>query len=399
MSEVTLRKVSLPPWTCPDGPSGVHSVAVHQERLHIARVRSARPGNTIEYQAAILDPAASRFITVAEGIAESRSGLALTAPTCAYRQIPGGDMGTMELLLGIQQGGQPALTLRWSPTSGALEKVSRPNAAVDAAFSCAACICTAKHAYGVHRDATGGISGLIDLNRPGGEQPLLLPMPPRGGRSLSDATIHDQAIYATISDAVLGFELWRLPLTDAACGHWEAVLERGAHRYAQNRDIFALASHRGSLFAIAGTAPALRTPKSKFLDYQGFELLRIEPDGWELIFGVPRFSPSGIKIPLSGLGPSLDAGARREFRGIVAHAGGLVLASSDIAGMHVATSVMGEDWIDGPIPGVGDFHRLHSGRTFSCGADLALLVEGFDAAGLHQTEVWLEDGRTQTAND
>ncbi len=122
-------------------------------------------------------------------------------------------------------------------------------------------------------------------------------------------------VFLAVSDPVAGFEVYRCDLGDVS-GGFERVIEGGAQRFALNGAVSAVAATPGGL--LLGTAPLAHGANP--VGNWGPELLMLDGDGkWDLIIGQPRFSPDGLRIPASGLGPGLGQGQNAAIKAI-AHA-------------------------------------------------------------------------------
>lgn len=127
----------------------------------------------------------------------------------------------------------------------------------------------------------------------------------RGGVTAM-ASAHGK-IYAAIRDADRGFELWRASPANKLPWEWDKVLDRGAHAFSQASTVSQMCEFKGDLYLATGIS------ESGFgKDYAGpaaAQLLRVRADGgWDLVVGQPRFSPDGLKVPLSGIGPGFGDG-------------------------------------------------------------------------------------------
>ncbi len=175
-------------------------------------------------------------------------------------------------------------------------------------------------------------------------QSALAQFEPKPGCRLSHWLKVGTSLYIAIDDDEYGFTLWRTDL-DPEPRRWTALIERGAERFIQNRQVFALVSYNCWLVIAAGTVPESRRPESAFFDYRGFELLRLTPESseWDLLCGVPRVSPQGLKLPLSALGPSLGKRGR-EWHLLSSQGGRLWVGTQDEEGFKLWHSLEGEDW-------------------------------------------------------
>lgn len=206
---------------------------------------------------------------------------------------------------------------------------------------------------------------------------------------LSDIVAFGSTLYAATIDGERGFELWR---SDGAKGPlvWTRILERGGWRYAHNSEALAMIEHAEALYVIAGTSAEKRKPDSQYLDYKGFEIIRINPNGsWELLIGVPRFSPDGLIVPLSGLGAGLSSGLKFEFRSCLSFRQQLLMGLDSINGFQLWASSDGEQWDTLPTPEFSDIYRVDSCRILAIGERLVLVLETSDASGNQSTRIWL----------
>ena len=125
---------------------------------------------------------------------------------------------------------------------------------------------------------------------------------------LSHITSFDGRLTLAIDDSKEGFHLWTRNLDSEM--EWVPILRRGGQRYSMNAHVFACVPWRGALYVVSGPGER-RSPT----DYQvGFEMLRIYLDGsWDLVVGAPRVTGSGLKVPLSCLGPGMDEFTPAQF--------------------------------------------------------------------------------------
>lgn len=210
-------------------------------------------------------------------------------------------------------------------------------------------------------------------------------------RSVSALAGFHGALYAATVNPESGFELWKLQEDGREGPTWQVVVDNGAHRFVHNQQVFSMQVHDGALFLAAGTPADEQTPESKFFDYRGFEILRLEADGhWDLMVGIPRFSPRGIIVPFSGLGPGLDPRRHTDFGCWVSRAGRLVLGVMDEEGFRLWASERGEEWDLLPEPAFSDIYQVDRCRMYSAGDGLVLVLETTDLDGDEQTQIWTD---------
>jgi len=110
-------------------------------------------------------------------------------------------------------------------------------------------------------------------------------------------------LYAGTANPDRGFQLWQTEANGSPPFEWTRVLVDGAGAFNHNLAVCAMAEFKGALYVGSGITG---------FGYDNFhdvgpascELLRVYPDGkWDLIAGQMRFTPDGLKVPLSLLGP------------------------------------------------------------------------------------------------
>lgn len=113
-------------------------------------------------------------------------------------------------------------------------------------------------------------------------------------------------IYTGTCNPQRGFQLWRSKATGKAPYKWEKVLTEGAYRYGFNFTAATLTEFNGALYIGSGIT-GFGYDKPTDIGPAAAELIRLNPDdSWDLIFGDARFTPDGLKIPYSGMGPGMD---------------------------------------------------------------------------------------------
>jgi hypothetical protein len=153
--------------------------------------------------------------------------------------------------------------------------------------------------------------------------------------------------------------------------NWKPVLVRGAHRYSENAEILAAASHGDCLFVVLGksaSAPRRKTP--------GFEVVRVYADGsWDLLIGTPRVSDQGLKVPLACLGPGMDEFEPSRFCFFASGRNGLLLGTyDDLAGFRIWRSVDGTRWVAGEAELVG-IDRVRGAESLPLAGGIALILQ------------------------
>jgi SAM-dependent methyltransferase len=118
--------------------------------------------------------------------------------------------------------------------------------------------------------------------------------------------VFDDHLYATTINYVSGFELWKTDGEGRPPYRWTKVLAAGAYRGRHNEGGASLWPFGGALYVGTGISGG---GYNRFYNIgpAAAEVIRVFPDDtWDLIVGVPRATPDGLRVPLSGLGPGFD---------------------------------------------------------------------------------------------
>lgn len=116
----------------------------------------------------------------------------------------------------------------------------------------------------------------------------------------------DDHLYAGTGNPDRGFELWKTKAQGKPPYKWTRVLTRGAHRFNVNETTASMTVLNGALYVGSGL-PGLGYDKAHDVGPAAAELLRVFPDdSWEVLVGAARFTPDGLRIPLSLMGPGYD---------------------------------------------------------------------------------------------
>lgn len=125
-------------------------------------------------------------------------------------------------------------------------------------------------------------------------------------RAVYSMTTFAGSLYAGTANSARGFQIWKTEARGNPPFQWHRVLGDGASRFNLNMAPSCMVEFDGYLY-IGGGLPGFGYDKVNDVGPAAAELIRLAPDGqWELIFGIPRFSWDGLKIPLSLHGEGLD---------------------------------------------------------------------------------------------
>ncbi len=111
------------------------------------------------------------------------------------------------------------------------------------------------------------------------------------------------ALYASTINPSHGFQLWRTEAKGKPPFKWEKVLDRGAWRYALNMEVTSACAFGDALYL--GTGLSGRGHDATHdIGPGAAELIRVRSDGsWDLLVGEMRFSPDGLLVPSTAMGP------------------------------------------------------------------------------------------------
>lgn len=165
-------------------------------------------------------------------------------------------------------------------------------------------------------------------------------------------------LYAGTINPERGFQLWRTAAAGEPPYRWEPVARDGAGAFNHNLIVSAMREFNGALYVGSGIT-GFGHDVVHDVGPASAELMRVHADGtWDLIAGRMRFTESGLKVPLSLLGPGLGDLYNSVVCSLAAHDGVLYLGThqweavrgieSDagqlVGGYQLWASENGEDW-------------------------------------------------------
>ncbi len=195
---------------------------------------------------------------------------------------------------------------------------------IGAAQTVSAVVCTERTLWALISDPHHPNAALqrlfeVDLSQPGRLRARAMDLAELGvggARIITAIARLGEGLVVAVSDPRRGFDLM-LHTPGEAVPDFTSLLTRGAQRFAPNGAISAIASAPmaegdGLLIGTAALATIEGSPGN-----WGPELLRLDADGgWELIFGMPRLTPDGLKRPRTGKRPGLDVPKNAAVRAI-----------------------------------------------------------------------------------
>lgn len=214
----------------------------------------------------------------------------------------------------------------------------------------------------------------------------------------------DGHLYAGTSNRERGYQLWRAVDGASLPLQWERLIVDGAYGFTSNPVATAIATFDGSLYVASGTDGAGYDNASD-VGPSAIELIRLSPTGeWELIIGQPRFTPSGLKVPLAMMGPGLDDPFNANASALVEWKGALYLGTTQweafraleleenlVGGFQLWASTDGTEWhavLDegGGAPSCVSITALYPTETqlWATTANYAVLLELMAQLGNHR---------------
>ena len=187
-------------------------------------------------------------------------------------------------------------------------------------------------------------------------------------RGIFSLAVFNDHLYAGTSNPTTGFEIWKTAATGKPPYRWERVMQQGAYRYNHNHTASTLVEFKGSLY-ISSALPGLGQDKDENVGPAAAELLRLHADdSWDLLVGTPRFTPDGLKIPLSLHDAGFEDAENSLFWAIAHHDGVLYAGSHNNTtwrhalagdpelkgGFHLWATENGEEWHPVSLDGFGD---------------------------------------------
>ncbi len=212
-------------------------------------------------------------------------------------------------------------------------------------------------------------------------------MPPDS--AVSAMTVMSGDLYVAAANHARGFGLWKsaLPAGDA---EWTPVLADGAWRYSLNADVHALVPLKNSLLVAAGvSSDELSQTFDERFQADGCELLRVYKSGdWDILVGTPRFSPQGLKVPLSGSPAGFDEQPPLRFGFLVEDSGWCYFGGRNALGWHTLQSKDGETWTPAWPGFFTAFQEVRIVAVHPTGSGLVIVAETKDYEQNQLLQIW-----------
>lgn len=164
---------------------------------------------------------------------------------------------------------------------------------------------------------------------------------------ISQIALYKNKIYLGKNNLQKGIEIYKLDwdknnINNLIC---QEIIIKGAYRYSLNQKIFAMTVFQDCLYFACGLDLENKTLKEFSTYKNGFELIRIyEDNDWDIIAGSPKFSPQGLKVPLSTFDGGFDDNNNIIVDSLLVHQNQLYLWTKNIDNCQIWHSDHGEDW-------------------------------------------------------
>lgn len=184
--------------------------------------------------------------------------------------------------------------------------------------------------------------------------------------SISRLMVFNDYLYASAGNPERGFQIWKTDARGTPPYTWQPVLMEGAFRYNLNETAPTMAVFNEGLYISTGL-PGLGYDSANDVGPAAAEILRLNPDDtWDLVMGSPRFTPDGLKVPFSAMGPGFDDFYNSVFWSMAVHDDVLYAGSHHWltfesarsgayqGGFQVWATEDGESWEPVTLDGFGD---------------------------------------------
>lgn len=214
-----------------------------------------------------------------------------------------------------------------------------------------------------------------EINLPNSEQ--------ADNKAISEIVVFNDRLYAATMNSESGFQVWKTSQnTPGESLVWQSVLVSGAYKYVLNQQIFTMVAFQSALYIVAGVQISDDRVNN-------FELIRIYPDDdWDLIFGVPRFTPKGLKVPLSAIDPSLDNLNDSSFKCLFVRDDYLYLGTQNEDGLQLWTSEDGETWMAIPQFDLKDYYQVEVHTILSTSSATNLILNTTNLYQVESLQIW-----------
>ncbi len=193
-------------------------------------------------------------------------------------------------------------------------------------------------------------------------------------QGISHTIVFNNFLCAATENLTQGFQIGKMQIDASTLPSWEPLLTKGAYRYSLNQKVYSMAVFQDNLYVASGIAN-LSSQDTPPPSPCGFELTRLYPEGdWDLIVGTPKFTPDGLKVPLSAMGAGFDEPYNQRIQSLVVHKDHIYLCFEHWDGFQLWRSEDGEIWEQVSFAQLNEYHNVMVKGALSTSTGLAFLV-------------------------
>ena len=163
-------------------------------------------------------------------------------------------------------------------------------------------------------------------------------------QAVSQIVAFNNCLYAGTVNPETGFQIWKTQDTNQTPYTWKQIISDGARGYAFNSCVSSMVVFQGNLYFASGM-PADSYDRGNDIPITAPEIIRIYPDdSWDLIVGAPKFTPDGLKVPLSVMGAGFDDSHNCTLQFMAVHNDCLYVGTQGKGGFQLWATEDGEIW-------------------------------------------------------
>jgi hypothetical protein len=212
----------------------------------------------------------------------------------------------------------------------------------------------------------------------------------QNNQAISEVSVFNNCLYAATVNPLRGFQIWKTQANGQTPYVWEQVLVDGAYWHTLNQLVSSMVVFKDNLYIASRPFVFGHNEVNNFYP-PASELIRIYPDNsWDLIVGTPRFTPNGLKVPLSGKGSGFDNPYDSTFQCLAVHNGYLYAGTRSEDSFQLWTSEDGQTWEPISLENLGNHFRIALLNAMSTPLGLVLVAntKSYEDKD-YRLEIWL----------
>ncbi|MBD1833393.1 hypothetical protein H6F61_12055 [Cyanobacteria bacterium FACHB-472] len=163
-------------------------------------------------------------------------------------------------------------------------------------------------------------------------------------QAISQIMAFNNCLYAGTVNPETGCQIWKIQDTEQTPYTWKKIISDGARGYTFNSCVSSMVVFHGNLYFATGM-PADGYGRGNDIPITAPEIIRIYPDdSWDLIVGTPKFTPDGLKVPLSVMGAGFDDSHNCTLQFMTVHNDCLYVGTQGKGGFQIWATEDGEIW-------------------------------------------------------